>query len=415
MVSGELKEGLTYSGSRSESHVFHVEDNHQRLRPQTETSSNIITQSVESTIPILEVLPIINQSEGQHNYSRIQELNTDEASYLIKQLSIRGIEPSIQLLAILSDNNIFKGQPLNTIEERIGYAISFSYDKILSQYSAMGYADHLLSTSVIPYLYPDQPGLKIYSEYLKAKYQMSDEQVSRLERTHMADFDNIGYVDQQAADIVKSPLINGEVPKPKGYFYDPYKIIEFSDGNGRQQKFRIMWGAGDQDHYVLVSRSNSAVNISVEKGYVDQFATMTRGEKIRSYVRRIEKIISDTVFNAQLFAVMSLQFGGIHPERIEGKWYWVMEPWARFKDDPVQGSSWGAYYGTDNRYYKYFKDLKKQGKKIIVPEDLGNQAPLMFVNGLSLVAADRYRIHGARDAKISIVIYPTNDPSALHD
>ena len=81
----------------------------------------------------------------------------------------------------------------------------------------------------------------------------------------------------------------------------------------------------------------------------------------------------------------------------------------------MQGSSWGAYYGTDNRYYKYFKDLKKQGKKIIVPEDLGNQAPLMFVNGLSLVAADRYRIHGARDAKISIVIYPTNDPSALHD
>ena len=115
--------------------------------------------------------------------------------------------------------------------------------------------------------------------------------------------------------------------------------------------------------------------------------------------QKFKDFVGNSVWKArQAYTVVS-QFGGIHPSRHEGKWVWVLEPWARFHDDPRQR----GYSNESDHYAKLFSSVK--GRTIHMTE-LAGENPSVVPDGASggIKLMDHRRIHEARRAGKAIEV-----------
>lgn len=111
--------------------------------------------------------------------------------------------------------------------------------------------------------------------------------------------------------------------------------------------------------------------------------------------------------NTQLLSIMVFQLGGIHPWRVNGRWAWVVEPWADIKSDSRQPQD----FHPENIYESYFLELKKRGVGIIDKKHLPNgRLPSLRFSGLSgLQYLDHHRIYGAKMAGMRIAVNPSRE------
>lgn len=108
--------------------------------------------------------------------------------------------------------------------------------------------------------------------------------------------------------------------------------------------------------------------------------------------------------NSRLLTISAFQLGGLHPQRIDGKWEWVIEPWARVSDDPRQRS-------TENfdKYIDIALDEKERGAKVLDYEKLGGENPDVWPSGLwGLQLVDHRRIKAAQAAGVAIEVNITD-------
>jgi len=120
----------------------------------------------------------------------------------------------------------------------------------------------------------------------------------------------------------------------------------------------------------------------------------------RSLADNVHDLAAKAAWNARLTSIMIFQLGGLRPARIDGKWRWVIEPWARIEVDPYQGD-----IGDMEYYQDKFKQLKKEGVRIINMERIGGETPRVRPVGVSgLQLLDHRRIFSAQGARLPIVV-----------
>lgn len=124
-------------------------------------------------------------------------------------------------------------------------------------------------------------------------------------------------------------------------------------------------------------------------------------------LEKAKSALIKTLDNTQLLSIMVFQLGGIHPWRVNGRWAWVVEPWADIKSDSRQSQD----FHPENIYESYFLELKKRGVGIIDKKHFPNgRLPSLRFSGLGgLQYLDHHRIYGAKMAGMRIVINPSRE------
>lgn len=129
-----------------------------------------------------------------------------------------------------------------------------------------------------------------------------------------------------------------------------------------------------------------------------------RIKKPRTILQKTGEVISKAAREARMAATMAAQFGGIHPWLIDGKWRWVIEPWARFEIDPHQ-HEWDR--GMNSSLLDRFWELKAEGVKTISAKHLANYngvPKIMLILPLGLQYVNQHRIQAAQAAGLRIEV-----------
>lgn len=125
-------------------------------------------------------------------------------------------------------------------------------------------------------------------------------------------------------------------------------------------------------------------------------------QKKSPFINRLKATTLDAVWTGKLLATSIIQLGGLHPWRSNGKWVWVLEPWANIHDDPRQSS-----YSTDSQFYS--DKFRGSNSRILDLDKMGLETPKVTLDGPGLVQLlDHRRIREAKRSKKAIVVNVEN-------
>ena len=147
-------------------------------------------------------------------------------------------------------------------------------------------------------------------------------------------------------------------------------------------------------------QNSSGVTTSAEK---------SASKSSQSILQKAGDIISKAAWEARLTSIMFCEFGSFHPAYVNGRWCWVVRPWAHIKWNSRQPTD----YGDATYYRETFDRLKAEGKtKIIDMEQLGGETPYVRPVGIwGLELLDTRRILAAKGSKLPIIVKVSNRES----
>ena len=118
--------------------------------------------------------------------------------------------------------------------------------------------------------------------------------------------------------------------------------------------------------------------------------------------KRVKDALGKASWNTRLATTMLIQLGGLHPSRSNGSWVWVLEPWARWNDDPRQR----PFSSSSD---KYFESFKEHPGRVLNLKQQGYDNPTVTLDGFGgIQLLDHTRIHEARNAGKGIVVNVDN-------
>lgn len=161
------------------------------------------------------------------------------------------------------------------------------------------------------------------------------------------------------------------------------------------------------------TRSNEVVSQSVpkkiQKPDISNAPTPPLPESIsysgehKSFGQKIKASAGKMAWNTKLGITALAQLGALHPWKSEGKWVWVLEPWARTHDDPRQTG-----YSNGSDYYTNL--FSKTDKRVIDMTSLGGENPVVTPDGTTggIQLVNHRRIHEAQRQGKAIVVNVVN-------
>ncbi len=122
----------------------------------------------------------------------------------------------------------------------------------------------------------------------------------------------------------------------------------------------------------------------------------------KNWREKIKSSLANAAWGTKIAATSVLQLGGLHPWRSNGEWVWVLEPWARWSDDPKQR----LYSSSNDQYFKSFQSHKG---RVLNLKSQGYENPAITPDGIGgIQLLDHTRIHEARNAGKGIVVNVNN-------
>jgi hypothetical protein len=127
----------------------------------------------------------------------------------------------------------------------------------------------------------------------------------------------------------------------------------------------------------------------------------------KTFTQKLKNTASNIAWNTRLGFTMLAQLGGLHPWRSEGKWVWVLEPWARVHDDPRQKG-----YTDESDFYRDRFNASKT--RLLNLPSMGLKTPSITMDGFGgIQLLDHRRILEAQRAGEdgkgkAIIVKPVN-------
>ncbi|MDD3861284.1 MAG: hypothetical protein PHP74_00070 [Candidatus Gracilibacteria bacterium] len=351
----------------------------------------------------------------------IPKLETDEAKAIMRGLEGEGIPIDYIVFAIISPHNIFTGQDLIGVADRINFAkqLKENNSKGLDAFNSdvVRVVKKFIKDGTV--IDPQQENgssssfdlRSTESAYFKSKYGLTD-YAYRLLHLNFTTY-NDSY-PQEIVEFFKDGIFKIPPQQSAGIRYSIGREIQLPI-RGKMETFKIVEtnirGLNGENLLIvngLVGGINR--NIEIDSGYIEKYNTPTRVENTRTIIANASSYVLKTVDSVLLGSSLAMatlkQFGVVRPIMIKGRLYMVVYPRAKISTDPKQPAD--NYTGTGNRYFLLFKRLKDEGRKMITPSDLeqlGLEVPYVSIDmGGNMEYRDHHRIWGAMDARIPIVV-----------
>lgn len=190
----------------------------------------------------------------------------------------------------------------------------------------------------------------------------------------------------------------------------------------RRNREITMWGntyriEKDEGTKLEIFGPGRTSSFSVPKWVVERYNKYSRLELITGATAFAAEKTAHTI---QMGMVMVNQAGALHPAFVNGRFLWVLEPWAQRLRMIEQNEIGGPHdFGSDNKYDEVFRDMREQrgGKRFVITSEVMAQIPVndkqqydrslpsLAIVGVDAFVMNHHRINGAASAGLPIEVH----------
>lgn len=392
----------------------HQETVAEKSQPKIEPDTPLQAERGADTVPLYTPLtraPADNQdlrntreilapSVGKSHHTFAVDINTAKA--LIDSMSQANLSALMQIAALTRTHDE-NGNLLESAESRIAFAKRIHWN--LAQ----------RNVDIAP---DPEPSEEVCILYGQCAFGLTANQM-RVMRIGKKE----GYtISHETLDIIRNQAGLSEICdffRHDDFEEDPPYPHIFSYRRNREI---TMWGntyhiEKDEGTKLEIFGPDRTSTFTVPKWVVERYNKYSRLELITGATALVVEAAAHTM---QMGMVMVNQVGALHPAFVNGRFMWVLEPWAQRLRMIEQNEIGGPHdFGPDNKYDEVFGDMRERrgGKRFVITSEVMAQIPVndrqqyeRYIPSIAIVGVDAFvmnhhRINGAASAGLPIEVH----------